>query len=153
MTEGVGSDPDAELTALVARFGWAVQHVGAGLGSAAFSYTVGLTTFGHAEVIITGMPFDASQSFLNLVGADVRDGKSFAAGERTATLTDTGSVAFIDAVDDRGLTAVRARYGAVPSLQLIWPDSTGRYPWEVGYRNPPEAQPLLGPIPDTLFTE
>jgi hypothetical protein len=30
----------------------------------------------------------------------------------------------------------------------VWPDSTGKLPWEEGHRNPPHAQPLLGPRPE-----
>jgi hypothetical protein len=33
---------------------------------------------------------------------------------------------------------------------MLWPNSTGAYPWDVGYRNPPDAQPLLGQLPDTF---
>ncbi|WP_191281840.1 DUF4262 domain-containing protein [Pseudolysinimonas yzui] len=135
---------------MIEEHGWAVRHVMGSPNASQFSYTVGLSAFGHAEIVVTGMPFDSAHIFLNLVGQDLRDGIVVAHGIRTTRFTDSGDVAFIDAENTEGLTAVHHRYGEVRALQLIWPDSTGAYPWETGYRNPPEAQPLLGPVPDTF---
>ena len=39
-------------------------------------------------------------------------------------------------------------YPDVEALQVIWPDSLGHLPWELGYRNRLDAQPLLGVLPD-----
>jgi len=85
----------AELVELIDRHGWAVRHVGAGdqPGEAAFSYTVGLTAFGHPEMVVVGMPFEHSQGFLNLVGSLVKDGRTFHHGTTTDELTDNPHVA------------------------------------------------------------
>lgn len=141
----------ARLLALIAEHGWAVRHVGAGTdpGEAAFSYTVGLTAMQHPEVVATGLPFDHAATFLNNIGAEVREGKRFPPGYSTEDLTQPGApVYFIEALDTSGLTAVEQVYGAVSAVQMVWPDSSGRLPWTPGYRNPPEAQPLLGAAPD-----
>lgn len=111
----------------------------------AFSYTVGLTAVNHPEVVVTGLPFDAAQSFLNLVGAEVQKERRFMPGAVTSVFTSPNSpVIFIRADDTGGLTAVRQVYGQVEAVQMIWPDSAGRLPWMAGYNNAPEAQPLLG---------
>jgi hypothetical protein len=145
------SDPVlAELLELIRRHGWAVRHVGAGSepGQAAFSYTVGLTAMGHPEVVVTGLPFNHAQTFLNYIGADIRDGKQFLAGMLTEDLTEPGTpVAFLGVDDSSGLTAVEQVYGRVDAVQMVWPDSDGHLPWAAGYKNPPNAQPLLGPLP------
>jgi hypothetical protein len=139
----------AELQALIQRYGWAVRRVLADpfTDAAPFSYTVGLTAFDHPEVVVTGMPFEPAQAFLNMVGERVRAGASYVAGTRDTSLTDHGDVAFIQAVDTAGLHAVEQVYGQVRAMQLIWPDSAGAYPWEPGFRNSPSVQPLLGPLP------
>ena len=140
-----------DLLRLIEQFGWAVRHVGAGTseGEAAFSYTVGLTAMGHPEVVVTGLPFDVAQVFLNNIGRDVLEGEQFSAGLLTESLTSPGApVVFIQAEDVSGLTAVEQVYGRVEALQMVWPDSTGRLPWVEGYRNPPQAQPLLGGRPN-----
>ena len=56
----------------------------------------------------------------------------------------TPPVVFVHAADTDRLTAVAQVYGRVDALQMVWPDSTGRLPWETGYRNGPDVQPLLG---------
>jgi hypothetical protein len=44
-----------QLLAAIEEFGWAVRHVGAGLGKPAFSYTVGLMALSHPELVMIGM--------------------------------------------------------------------------------------------------
>ena len=41
-------------------------------------------------------------------------------------------------------------YGEIKVLQAIWSDSSGRLPWERSYRNAADAQPLLGPVPESF---
>ena len=72
---------NAQLLALIDEHGWAVRHVGAGdtPGEVAFSYTIGLTALGQPEFIMQGMPFDHAQTFLNLLGEEVRGGRRYVA--------------------------------------------------------------------------
>ena len=68
----------------------------------------------------------------------------FRAGGRTAALTASGWVVVLGVEDPCGLTAATRLLGDFEALQLVWRDSTDRVPWELGYRNPPEAQLLPG---------
>lgn len=139
-----------QLLSLIQEHGWAIRHVGAG-DDAAFSYTVGLTALGHPEIVMEGLPFEVAQAFLNLMGEDVKAGKRFAPGSITTDLTEPPApIAFISVENIAGLTAVAEVYGQVKALQAIWSDSTGRLPWESSYRNSPDAQPLLGAVPDSF---
>jgi hypothetical protein len=140
----------ADLRRVIDRFGWGVLHEGAGpaSGEPRLSYTVGLTALGHPEVAIVGLPFEAAEKFLNLVGESVRAGSRWEHGTTTARFTDAESpVVFLRAEDTSRLTAVAQVYGRVDAVQLIWPDSTGKLPWDEGHRNPPHVQPLLGQRP------
>ena len=137
----------SDLLRLIQQYGWAVRHVGAGPrpGEAAFSYTVGLTAMGHPEVVVTGLPFERAQTFLNNIAADVRAGSRFEPGFTTEDLTSPGApVVFLSVDDISGLMAVEQVYGSVIAVQMVWPDSAGRLPWAQGYSNAAEAQPLLG---------
>jgi hypothetical protein len=141
----------ADLLRLIREHGWAVRHVGAGpeSGQAAFSYTVGLTAMGHPEVVVTGLPFNHAHTFLNNIGAAVRDGKRFEPSVATEDFTGPEApVVFLAVTDTGGLTAVEQVYGGVRAVQMVWPDSAGRLPWMAEYNNPPDAQPLLGARPD-----
>jgi Domain of unknown function (DUF4262) len=136
-----------DLRGVIDRFGWAVLHGGGPPGDPRYSHTAGLTGLGHPEVIVTGLPFGAGEKYLNLVGEAVRAGAVFRPGATTA-LTDADSpVVFLPVVDTGRLSLLEQLYGSVDALQLVWPDSTGKLPWEEGHRNPPTAQPLLGPRP------
>lgn len=148
MTEGL--EPFAELLALIERYGWAIRHVMGDpeSGAAPFSYTVGLTSLDHPELIATGLPFEVAQSFLNSAGLLVKEGAILTNGLVTDALTESGTVTFMTATDVSGLAAVGEVYGQeAHALQLVWPDSSSHYPWDAGYNNPRSAQPLLGDRP------
>ncbi|MCF6734980.1 DUF4262 domain-containing protein [Blastococcus sp. KM273129] len=147
-----GQDPDqvlGDLRRVIDTFGWAVLHGGGTPGEPRYSYTVGLAAWEHPEIIVVGLPFPAAEKYLNLVGEAVRAGARFAPGTATTALTDEDSpVVFLRVQESDRLTVVEELHGTVDALQLIWPDSTGRLPWQEGHRNPPGTQPLLGPLPD-----
>ena len=109
-----------------------------------FCYTIGLTALGHPEVIVLGMPAEHASTLLNMIGDEVQRGGRFDRGTVTGGFTgDDSPVVFLRAEETERLTAVAEVYGRVDALQMVWPDSTGRLPWQSGYRNPPETQPLL----------
>ncbi|TQN41864.1 uncharacterized protein DUF4262 [Blastococcus colisei] len=144
------SEPHADLRLLIERFGWAVEHVRVPRRSTGTpsSYTVGLTAAGHPEIVVLGLPAPVAQDFLNAVAEQVRAGGSYRPGQRTGEFTDEdGPVVFLRVEDTGGLASARDVYGSVEALQLVWPDSTGRLPWQPGYRNAPGVQPLLGQVP------
>ena len=137
-----------DLQRVIDRFGWAVLHGGGTPGEPRYSSTVGLTTFGHPEVIVLGLPFEAGEKYLNLVGEAVRGGGRFRPGVATTALTDASSpVVFLHVDGDPRMSVAEQFHGSIEVLQLVWPDSTGKLPWEEGHRNPPGSQPLLGPLP------
>ena len=137
----------SDLRALIAEHGWAIRQVMASPeadGDVQFAYTVGLTAFGHPEVVVMGMPPEHSATFLNLIGDEVRQGGVFGHGTVTTEFTsDDAPVVFLTAEDTDRLTAVEQVSGTVDALQMVWPDSTGRLPWDPGYRNGPDVQPIL----------
>lgn len=138
-------DPLVDLRAKIDAFGWAVRNVASADPAEFLSYTVGLTAHGHPEIVMTGLPPDVGQAFLNIVGEIVvREGGRFTAGEPTSELADGPPMPVIQVDDSSDLTAVEALYGRVSALQIVWTDSAGRLPWEAGYNNPPGSQPLLG---------
>jgi hypothetical protein len=143
------NDPHADLVArmraIVNEYGWAIQHVLPDVqgGVASFSYTVGLTTRGWAELVITGLPPEVAEQFIRNAVDEQQGNRPFQAGDRTEELTESGSVMFTEAVNVRGMTATAAIVGSFTALQMVWPDSQGCFPWDADYRNPKSAQPLL----------
>ncbi|MDQ4213963.1 DUF4262 domain-containing protein [Microbacterium sp. ASV81] len=135
----------AELRRMVDAHGWAIRHVLGNSSAAPFSYTVGLTAKGWDELLITGLPAEVADVFIRNAVDEQDSSGAFRAGDRTEALTESGSVAFIRVEDRSGLTAAGRMLGDFEALQMVWPDSNDNFPWDIGYRNPPTAQPLLGP--------
>jgi Domain of unknown function (DUF4262) len=143
----------SHLLDIIDKHGWAVQSVlgGEEPDEAPYSYTVGLTTLGDPEFVITGMPARPAQQLLNILGTEVKAGRRYHANTLTSDPTETAApVALIAVPDPSPLLAALNFYGEIEVLQVIWPDSSGRLPWVRGYPNPPEAQPFWGTVPDTF---
>ncbi len=137
----------AEFERMVDSHGWAIRHV---LGSATvspFSYTVGLTSRGWDEIVITGLTAEVADVFIRNAVDEQGSRGPFRPGDRTGALTESGSVAFVRVEDRSGLDAAIRILRTFEALQLVWPDSSDQLPWDSDYRNPPEAQPLLGAAP------
>lgn len=131
---------------MVDVYGWGIRHVLGNSAVAPFSYTVGLTARGWDELLITGLPADVADVFIRNAVDEQETSGAFRAGDRTEALTESGSVVFIRVRDRTGLTAAERMLGEFEALQLVWPDSSGRFPWDAGCGNPPEGQPLLGVV-------
>jgi Domain of unknown function (DUF4262) len=139
------------ILGLINEHGWAVQHVGGGdlPGEVPFSYTVGLTAFGHPEFVLQGMPHLPAQRLLNILGSEVRNGHRYREDSLTSDPTAIGApVALISVLDTSELAVAIQLYGEVEALQVIWPDSKGRLPWDNGYANSPDIQPFMGIVPE-----
>ena len=153
MDERVG-----ELAADVATHGWIVMRISADSPGPDFAYSIGLVrTYGHPEIIIVGLPMDVAHQIINDVGAAVRDGTRFKAGET--------SDAFFNGYDVTFRAVPEYQYGAYlgwgrrfygnsefPVLQLVYPDPDGRWPWQEAvtpeFR---ELQPVLADEPEPLW--
>ncbi|WP_299034986.1 DUF4262 domain-containing protein [uncultured Pseudokineococcus sp.] len=144
-----------ELRAVIDRYGHAVRCVlDDDEGEAqVVAYTVGLSAREHPELICTGLPSSSAIWLLNQLGNRVHTGEVLRAG----SLLDAGEaddphpVVLIDADDDHELGVVETLYGDRPTLQVVWTDSTGRFPWHPGYANPPDVQDLRGEVPVPLL--
>lgn len=111
-----------------------------------FVYTVGLTKWNwHPEIIVFGLPHRVGGNLLNQLGAQVRDGRRYAAGEVLDDLLvdyPAHLVAVADTAEHFGMA--RRLYGPdITALQLVWPDQDGRFPWEQGFALA-DLEPLLG---------
>ena len=116
-----------------------------------FAYSIGLPiTFpGAAELLIIGLDPDTSQQMINTIVALMKEGKRFSDGDEASGIIQRLPLAF--------RTVARRHYDAYmgkaieyhdgsnwPLLQVIWPDTKGRFPWQAGFEERfREKQPLL----------
>lgn len=75
---------DAWQRDTIRRYGWALQAVLADEESPPFVYTVGLTGFGHPELILFATSQATAAAVLNGLGELARAGRVLAAGEQVA---------------------------------------------------------------------
>jgi hypothetical protein len=78
----VRDEHEAWQRATIRRYGWALQAVLADEESPPFVYTVGLTGFGHPELILFATSHNTAAVVLNELGEMVRAGRRFGACEQ-----------------------------------------------------------------------
>jgi hypothetical protein len=116
-----------------------------------FSYSIGLPiTFpGAAEVLIIGLDPDSSQQIINTIVALMKKGKRFADGDQARGIIKRLPLAFRTVAThhyaDYMGQAIEYHGGSNWSLlQVIWPDTKGKFPWQAGFEERfREKQPLL----------
>lgn len=132
------------LETLIEKVGWAVMAVGGTDDGeppplSTWSYTIGLTrTFGHAELIICGLPYETAQAILNNAGERIRGGERFEPGARVAELVMRYQVGFRTVHRSWYRSTMTWVYNIQRSwtfdaLWLAYPDLHGRLPWEDGF--------------------
>ncbi len=135
----------------VQEYGWHVVLVAPDEAGPGFAFTIGLFhSFGHPEVILFGLPDKVAHAVLNLIGASVKSGHRFQAGQRSSDLFEQHESAFVTfpvAAYHDYLGYARWFYSGdeFPALQCVWPDGEGRFPWEPDSKEGcKERQPLPG---------
>ena len=134
-------DPrDREIARNVRHVGWHTMGVTGG-DTPDWAYTIGLWhTTGGPDVCMVGLPVENVMRLTTGIAMQVRDGRPLAPEKRRAGVIEGYDVA-IRAVHP---TWYPAMFGAGldfyrlppwPLVQALWPDRSGRFPWE------PDADP------------
>ena len=119
-----------------------------------FAYSIGLfDSFEHPEVIILGLPGDVAHRILNGLADILRSGKRFADGDESDDLLEGYPCRFLAVPPEQ----VVAHFGwamwyydgrAFPTLQLVYPDREGHWPWDGHVSSGFLAQqPILNAVP------
>ncbi|GAC57124.1 hypothetical protein GOHSU_16_00820 [Gordonia hirsuta DSM 44140 = NBRC 16056] len=130
---------------------WAVTGVYGDELNPAFAYTTGLTEFSRPELVIYGLDPAQACGILNRAAQRlIDDPYLFDAPRLTGIVRPPYALTSLPTMDTTEFTVTRLLYGPdFRAVQLIWPDSAGRFPWEYGYAYSRDAQPLMGiPHPD-----
>ena len=141
----------AELAANIKKHRWLVFNILAGSETELpFSYTVGLfETFGHPEVVISGLGNDVALAILNDIGNDVATGLQ----REPEVLYDDVLEGYPCVFKPVPSTAYKDYFGRAlafydgtdfPVLQCVWPDALKRFPSDFGY---------TGSTQETLFEQ
>lgn len=122
----------------IERHGWHVVKVREDEAGPAHAFTLGLhERHGHPEIVATGPDLDVLHRLVNAVGEDVREGRRFEAGHAYDGIVAGLRCAFREVHRSRYpdfLGYAGWYYGGAtfPALQCVWPDPSGRFPWDPG---------------------
>jgi hypothetical protein len=117
-----------------------------------YAFSIGLfLNYGHPEIVIFGLTRSDSADFINDIRDRAAKGRLYAAGDVSDDLVPGYRCCFVDVPLER--------YGAYlgtaiwfyaksprpfPCLQLVWPDTEGRFPWQTACdADVKRDQPLL----------
>ena len=122
-------------------------------GFPGFAYTVGLTAKGLPELIMTGLHHSQSQPLLRLAAEQQLEEGPFVIGNRYDRLIEGMDCAVTAVSEENQENLLRMAYAVMPpgktlrALQVVWPDSQGRFPWEPGFEERfAQIQRLLGAV-------
>lgn len=134
------------LDGLRRRHGWAVQYVERSRSTAAFAYTVGLTSFELPELVVTGLTAPRSANLLNGAAAHLMHADPPLPGE-LFELDDAPLLEVVELAEpaEHLRCAVELCGPRITALQMVWCDDRGRWPWDRGFRSGRGGQPVLGP--------
>jgi hypothetical protein len=122
----------------VTQYGLHIVHVLPEGDLPEFSYSIGLfKTFSHREILVYGLPSERSHILINQLAKDIRAGKKYLAGQIYEDLLEGYSSTFraippAQYPEHMGIGMWFYDHEEFPSIQFIYPDRSGRWPWETG---------------------
>ncbi|CAN5316182.1 hypothetical protein BH09BAC4_BH09BAC4_02280 [soil metagenome] len=104
-----------------------------------FAYTVGLyATFGHPEIIISGLRQELGHQILNNIGNDVKKGIRRQVEQHYDDILENCDCVFKQVSGNTyeeflGQAMVYYNEQRIPFLQCVYPDRNGQFPWDTNY--------------------
>ena len=116
-----------------------------------FGYSIGLYKgLGHPELIIIGLDYASTVSIINIAKEEIEKGIKFMEGVNYHAFLNDYPVQFIEVKpeyypDYLGYAQwYNNRSINFPTLQVVWPDNAGIFPWDLGFNEHFKfKQPLL----------
>jgi hypothetical protein len=133
-------DHDRKLLADVTRVGWHVLNILEDDQGPAYSFSIGLYySFQKPEILVMGLRHEVAHRLINICGEHYTAGKMFKPFERIPDVVerfDCGFAPIRHVHYENYLGYANWFYRSLsqpfPVLQLVWPDKSGKLPWENG---------------------
>lgn len=135
-------ESDHALLATVKKHGWQAICVFSDETSPEFTYSIGFyLTYGHPEILIIGLPSRAARALLAALAERISKGQTYGDG---SVATDISPCTFrfrrfnqFHYIEYMGIAtwfyASLFPRELFPTIQLVWPDKRGYYPWDKDY--------------------
>ncbi|WP_271219558.1 DUF4262 domain-containing protein [Streptosporangium carneum] len=144
-------DFDRGIIRKVAEHGWAVVMVPEDEDGPGWAFTVGLWhTFRSPEISMFGLDIEVMRGCLNTLADQVAAGRGLVADQERDDVIRNYSVVTknVDQSWYRSLFGMALRFyqrPPLPFMEVVWPDSAGRFPWD------PRATPRLRDLQPSLW--
>ena len=125
----------ATLRRRIAREGWAMAGVGTRNAATTYVYTVGLQkSFAHPDLIMFGIALARAEGVLDIIAQRVKAGEPAHEGVMILGATPLPLMPrSADAARIELLVPPQLARGRHDYVQIVWPDSKERFPWEAGF--------------------
>ncbi|QDO87243.1 DUF4262 domain-containing protein [Ornithinimicrobium ciconiae] len=114
-----------------------------------FCYTIGLFGIGHPELVVLGLPQDASMTVLNAAAHQVSGHRQDLVPGQVVPQLEPHLL--VEEIPNPGMIVFQANnyykrplQASVPAYQLTWSDPAGRFPWDEGRQGGPWIQARPG---------
>jgi hypothetical protein len=120
----------------IKKYGLHIIQVFADEQNPQFSYSIGLfENYLHPEIIIIGLRHELARILLNNMAHDIKNGKTFTAGEYHEGVLDNfvcyfGEVPQNQYQDNVGWATWFYEGKNFPLLQCVYPTVAGKFPWD-----------------------
>jgi hypothetical protein len=121
--------------------GWTVQYVESARRQVAF--TIGLHDRGLPELLVTGLAPRQAGWLLNTFAKRALMGRRPAPGDRVSLPAGT-RVELVRVEHPNAHLGMAVKGSEVGTVQLVWADDRGRWPWAPGFDDGVRLQPVLG---------
>ncbi len=126
-----------------------------------FTYSIGLyKEFDHPELILIGLPAETAGAIINNIKDEIQKGEKYTEGINYMNFLVDLPIQFVNVRKEHypDYLGYAGWYNDnsfdFPTLQLIWPDRDGYFPWEEGFNEKFKfEQPLLDRNTDFKFLE
>lgn len=146
--DGIGRVHD-EIDSYIEKGIWGVIGVFHENPEKNFSYSIGMRHYGKPEIIVCGLPLETSKIVINNANRTAKDGNVvYQDGQFDNNILDGFPVAYVDVSEKNKRKYLVQAYShyeswAFPAVQMVWPDTNGKFPWDEEYEEKFKYQPVL----------
>lgn len=143
--EATHQDYVDHMQGLIDRFGWAVVGIESDEIHPPWAYTLGLTSHGKPELVVTGLEPPEATHLLNCVAPYVLNAATPRPGD-VVQLEGGPPFEVVKVAEPTAhlLTAVEFYGPRIAALQLAYADENGHWPWCEDFRWGKGGEPILG---------
>ena len=144
-------DHDIKVLSDVKDYGFHIVWIKTEETQPEYCFTIGLEySYEHPEIILMGLPIGAGKNIINILGAEIKNGKKFIDSDDYIKISSQKFM--VKKMDPANygeyigyfMWFYRSLKTPPAVMQLFWPDESGKFPWDDGFTEKfLKSQPLL----------